>query len=82
MEYKIYTGSLLSIKEGFLKKFRFMYCGMPNPSTFALAPYIASGHQGFSPSIYYPVDSKVIHLLDKAFDVIEVNADYIIIIGD
>lgn len=81
MEYKIYTGSLLSINQGFLKKFKFMYCGMPNESTFALAPYIASGHQGFSPTIFYSVNSQVIHLLDKDFDVIEVNPDYIII-GD
>lgn len=82
MEYKIYTGSLLSVKEGFFKwAFRFMYCGMPNKSTFALTPYIAKGYQGFSPTIYYKADSQVIHLMDKEFDVIEVNADYIII-GD
>lgn len=82
MEYKIYTGSLLSIKKGFLKgKFKFMYCGMPNESTFAITPYIAKGYQGFSPTIFYPVDSSVIHLLDKDFDVLEVNPDYIII-GD
>lgn len=82
MEYKIYTGSLLSIKKGFLKKkFRIMYCGMPNESTFALSPYFASGHQGFSPNIFYRIDSQVIHLLDRDFDVIEVNADYIIL-GD
>lgn len=82
MEYKIYTGSMLALKKGFLKgKFKFMYCGMPNESTFALSPYIAKGYQGFSPTIYYPANSSVIHILDKVFDVIEVNADYLII-GD
>jgi len=82
MEYKIYTGSMLAIKNGFLKgKFRLMYCGMPNVSTFAITPYIADGYQGFSPTIFYNSNSKIIYLLDKEFDVLEVNADYIII-GD
>ena len=80
MEYKIYTGSLLSIKKGFLKgKFTIMYCGMPSKSTFALTPHIAKGYQGFSPTIFYNAKSSVIHLLDREFDVIEVNEDYIII---
>ena len=74
MEYKIYTGSMLAIKEGFLKgKFRLMYCGMPNASTFAITPYIADGYQGFSPTIIY--------LLYRYFEVLDVNAEYLII-GD
>lgn len=82
MEYKIYTGTVLSIKKGILKrKFKIMYCGMPNDTTFALSPLISSGHQGFSATIYYNISSAVIHLLDRDFDVIEVTPEYIII-GD
>ena len=73
---------MLAIKNGFLKgKFRLMYCGKPNASTFAITPYIADGYQGFSPTIFYPADSKVIHVLDRAFDVLEIDVDYIIL-GD
>ncbi|MEM6965880.1 MAG: hypothetical protein AAF573_14025 [Bacteroidota bacterium] len=82
MEYKIYTGTIMSIKKGlFQAKFRIMYCGMPTETTFALTPNITKGYQGFSPTIYYQADSKIIHILNKDFDVIEVRPDYIII-GD
>lgn len=82
MEYKIYTGTVMSIKKGFFQeKFRIMYCGMPNEKTFALTPQISKGYQGFSPTIFYPINSKLIHVLKKDFDVIEVNPEYIII-GD
>ena len=82
MEYKIYTGSMLAIKNGFLRgKFRLMYCGMPNESTIAITPYIADGYQGFSPTIFYNANSKVIHILDRDFDVLEIDPDFIIL-GD
>jgi len=58
-----------------------MYCGMPNDSTFALSPFFGHGYQGHAPTVYYNVSSRVIHLLEKDFEVIEVNADYIIL-GD
>lgn len=80
MEYKIYTGSLLTIKKGFLKgKLKIMYCGMPSETTFALTPYVAKGYQGFSPTVFYNANSPVIHIMDKEFDVLEVNPEFIII---
>ena len=82
MEYQIYVGSLLKIKQGFMKAtFKIMYCGMSNDDTFVLSPMITSGYQGFNPTIYYKANSSVIHILNKAFDVIEVTPDYIIL-GD
>ncbi len=82
MEYKIYVGTLLKIKQGFLKgSFKIMYCGMSNERTFVISPFIAMGHQGFSPNIYYNSSSAVIHILDRDFDVIEVTPEYIIL-GD
>ncbi len=80
MEHKIYTGSMLAITKGFLKgKFKLMYCGLLNEHTFAITPYIAEGYQGFSPTIFYSAKSAVIHILDKPFDVLEVNAEYIVL---
>jgi len=82
MEYKIYLGALISIKKGFLKgNLKIMYCGMSDKKTFTLAPFAAKGYQGFSPNIFYPADSSVIHVFEQAFDVIEVTPDYIIL-GD
>lgn len=80
MEYKIYVGTLLKIKRGMLKSsIKLMYCGMSNDNTFSLSPFKNQGYQGFSPNIYYNVNSSIIHIFDKAFEVIEVTTDYIII---
>jgi hypothetical protein len=82
MEYKIYVGSILKIKKGFLKgTFKIMYCGMSNDNTFVLAPFIANGYQGFSPNVFYDSNSSIIHIYQKEFDVIEVTPEYIIL-GD
>ena len=82
MEYKIYVGTFIKIKKGFMQgSFKFMYCGMSNEDTFILAPFIAVGYQGFSPNIYYNSNSSIIQIFDKEFEVIEVTSDYIIL-GD
>ena len=80
MEYQIYVGTLLNIKNGFMQGgFKIMYCGMPNDKTFVLSPLITKGYQGFSPSIYYNANSTVIQIYNRDFDVIEVTPEYIII---
>jgi len=82
MEYKIFLGTMISIKQGFMKgPFKLMYCGMPNENTFALSPFLAKGYQGFSPNIYYNLNSTVIQVFDKTFDVLEVAPEYVIL-GD
>lgn len=82
MEYKIFLGTMISIKQGFMKgPFKLMYCGMPSDNNFALSPFLVKGYQGFSPNIYYNKNSTVIQIFDKAFDVIEVTPEYIIL-GD
>ena len=82
MDYEILVGTVIEIKKGFLKgTFKIMYCGMSNENTFVLAPYVTQGYQGFSPNIYYNADSKVIQILDVAFDVIKVTPQYIVL-GD
>ncbi|MBT8234473.1 MAG: hypothetical protein KJN84_17715 [Bacteroidia bacterium] len=80
MEYKIYVGSILKIKKGFLKgEFKLLYCGMPNEQTFVLTPFIQIGYHGFSPSIYYSTHSQIIQVHNKDFDVIKVTPEYIIL---
>ncbi len=82
MEYKIYVGSILKIKNGFLKgKSQIMYCGMSNENTFVLSPLIHNTYQGYSPNVYYNLNSFIIRINGKEFDVIEVTPDYIIL-GD
>ena len=82
MEYKIYVGTLLEIKKGFMQgKFKIMYCGMSNEKTFVLSPFVDKGYQGFSPNIYYTSTSTIIQVFDRDFDVIEVTPEYIIL-GD
>ncbi len=80
MEYKIYVGTHLKIKKGLFKgTFKMMYCGMSNENTFVLSPLVTKGYQGFSPNIYYNVDSTVIQVMDVTFDVLEVTPNYIIL---
>lgn len=80
MEYKIYVGTLMKISGGFMNaSFRIMYSGMPNEDTFCMTPFSTSGYQGFSPTIFYSAEARVIQIFDKAFDVLEVNREYIII---
>ena len=80
MEYKIYVGAEIKISKGFMKSpFKVVYCGMPNDKTFVLAPLITNGYQGFSPSIYYDVNSTVIQVYKQDFDVIEVTREYIVL---
>ena len=80
MEYKIYTGTVIMINQGFMKAtFRLMYCGMPNGNTFVLSPQITKGYAGFSSNIYYNINSKFIQVTNLQFDVIEVTPEYIII---
>ena len=82
MEYKIYVGTIIKINKGLFKgTFKIMYCGMTNENTFVLSPYVTQGYQGFSPNIYYNVNSTFIQVLDIQFDVIEVTDEYIIL-GD
>jgi hypothetical protein len=82
MEYKIYVGTLLKIKKGFMQEtFKIMYCGMPNENTFVLSPFITQGYQGFSPNVYYNSNATIIHINDRNFEVIEVTPEYIIL-GD
>ena len=82
MEYKIYVGTLLKIKKGFMQgTFKIMYCGMSNDNTFVISPFINQGYQGFSPNIYYNSNSIIIQIYDREFDVIEVTPEYIIL-GD
>jgi len=82
MEYKIYVGTLMKIKKGFMKgNFQIMYCGMSNDDTFVIAPLVAKGYQGFSPNIYYKSNLPSIQIFDRVFDVIEVTVEYIVI-GD
>ncbi len=82
MEYQIYVGTIMKIKKGLMKKsFRILYCGMSNENTFVMSPLTTSGYQGFSPNIYYKADSRVIQILNRDFDVIEVTPEYIIL-GD
>ncbi len=80
MDYKIYVGASIKIKKGFMKGVsRIMYCGMSNESTFVLAPLIAYGYQGFSPNVFYNINSSVIQIHDRTFDVLEVTQEYIIL---
>ena len=80
MEYQIYVGTIIEISKGiFLGPFKVMYCGMNNEDTFVLAPFVAKGYQGFSPNIYYPLNSTVIQVFNKTFDVLEVTPEYIIL---
>jgi len=82
MEYKIYVGTVVKIKKGFLESaFKIMYCGMTNDCVFTLSPFVTSGYQGFNPNIYYKIDSTVIQVFDLTFDVMEVTSEYIVI-GD
>ena len=82
MKYKIYVGTIMEIKKGFMQGlFKIMYCGMPSEGIFVLAPLVAKGYQGFSPNIFYNLDSKVIQIFDRDFDVIEVTPEYIVL-GD
>ncbi len=82
MEYKIYLGTVIEVKKGFLQgTFKIMYCGMPNQNTFVLSPFVTKGYQGFSPNIYYNIDSTEIQVFDHSFDVLEVTTEYIIL-GD
>jgi hypothetical protein len=79
MEYKISLGNIIKIKKGFLQgTFKIMYCGMSDENTFVLAPYVTSGYQGFSPNIYYPINTKLIQVLDIDFTVIKVTPEYIV----
>jgi hypothetical protein len=82
MEYKIETGTVFKLKQGFMKgSFSLMYCGMPSKDTFVLTPLISSGYSGFSPSIYYSKDTSQLVVYDWEFDLIEVTPDYIILQG-
>jgi len=80
MEYKIYVGTVIGIKKGFLKgTFKIMYCGMSNDNVFVLSPFVTKGYQGFSPNIYYNIGSTIIQVFDHSFDVLEVNPEYIVL---
>ena len=80
MEYKIYVGTLQTIKMDFLKiDKQIVYSGMCNQSTFVVSPHIGFESQGYSPSIYYNIDSTAIQVLDITFDVVEVTTKYIIL---
>lgn len=80
MEYQIYVGTVLKIKIGFMSgSFKVMYCGMPNENTFTLAPFIIQGYQGFSTNVFYHIDTRVIKVNDREFEVIEVTPDYIVL---
>lgn len=82
MDYKIYVGSLIKIKKGFMKgSLRIMYCGMPNENTFVLSPLLHHGYQGHSPSIYYKTNSTLIFVYEKEFELLEVTPEYILL-GD
>jgi len=82
MEYKIYVGTVIKIKRGFLRgALTIMYCGMSNENTFVLSPLTTTGYHGFSPNIYYQSSSNFIQVHEKDFDVIEVTPEYIIL-GD
>jgi|GEM_PF-1985991 len=82
MEYEIQTGRFVKIKRGFMKaSLNVMYCGMLDENTFVLSPLMTKGYQGFSPNIYYRTDARVIQILDKDFEVLELTSDYIVI-GD
>ena len=52
---------------------------MTNENTFVISPYVTSGYQGFSPNIYYNINSKFIQVLDIQFIVVEVTSEYIIL---
>jgi hypothetical protein len=80
MQYKIKVGDYLKINKGFFKgSFKVLYSGMPNKVTFSLSPIFHNGYQGFSPNIFYSIDSKIITVYNKEFKVIEISPDYIII---
>lgn len=80
MKYKISVGNIIKINKGFLQgTFKIMYCGMTNENTFVISPYVTSGYQGFSPNIYYSINSKFIQVLDIQFIVVEVTSEYIIL---
>lgn len=82
MEWKINVGTVLEIKKGFMKgTVKFMYCGMPNENTFAMAPLISIGYQGFNPNIYYNSNSNIIQIYKTQFEVFEVTPEYILL-GD
>lgn len=82
MEYKIYVGTTLKIKNGFMKgSIKLMYCGMSNENTFVLSPLTSHGYSGFSPNVYYNINAGIIQVRNKEFDVLEVTPDYIIL-GD
>ena len=82
MQHKIYVGTFLKLKTGFMQmegSSKIMYCGMSNENTFVVTPLVHVGYQGFSPSIYYDISSKIVHMYDREFDVIEVTPMYIIL---
>lgn len=79
MEYKIHVGAQIKINNGFMSNLKIMYCGMPNENTFVLSPLIINGYRGFSPNIFYNVNSSVIQIHHRDFQVLEVNSEYIIL---
>jgi hypothetical protein len=51
---------------------------MPNDRIFTLSPLTNIGNAGYSPNIYYDIETMDIHIADKVFNLIEVTPRYIV----
>lgn len=79
MQHRLELGAVYTIKDKFLKRFKLIYCGMPDKDIFVVSPMITQGYQGFSPMIYYDASSKLIWVYDRGFTVIEVHREYLVL---
>jgi hypothetical protein len=85
MQYTLGLGKISKVKglPIFNRHGTLVYSGMPNPKVFTITPLRqeSPGH-GFSPTIFFPKNSKKIMVLDKEFEVIKVTPEEIVLEGD
>ncbi len=85
VELKIKTGTIGVIKRKglFVQNIRLLYSGMPNNQTFTMTPVVKeesiSDGFGFTPVIYYHIESTKINILENEYKVIDVNKDWIVL---
>lgn len=79
--YRVHTGEFITIKTGVLNSVRFIYSGMPDEKRFIISPVLNEAifyqGSGFSPQVYYSIDTEIIRILDSKFNLVEANADYL-----
>jgi len=84
-ELKIKTGTIGVIKSGglFSDGIKLLYSGMPNSQTFAISPIMReesfTDGFGFTPVIYYHIESTSISILEEEYNVVDVNKDWVVL---